>query len=175
MDLFSLKAWKRESQNSRDHKLWKGSPVNHRNFKALHWNHHFNPYKNSKLKSAPSEPLKSAPYSPLGVGTFLHIPQSISNWVPCYRILIKQPCFQHEYISLRVALMNYPMCTGLYMLVTGLIAKIWKCHYHTTYSWNIKCQKCEHMGLNGFHINSIIGIHCIWKNQNPGSPFGATS
>ena len=23
---------------------------------------------------------------------------------------------------------------------------------HTTYSWNIKWQKCAHMGLNGFHI-----------------------
>ena len=96
LDFFSLKSWKRESGNSGDHKLWKGSPVTHRKFKALHWNHHLNPYKNSKLKSAPSEPPKSAPSAPPGVGTFLHIPQIISNWVPCYRILIKQPCFQHE-------------------------------------------------------------------------------
>ena len=39
----------------------------------------------------------------------------------------------------------------------------------------IKWQKCAHMGLNGFHIKCIIGTHCNWKNQNPGSPLGATS
>ena len=26
-------------------------------------------------------------------------------------------------------------------------------------------QKCAHMGLNGFHIKCIIGIHCNWKIQ----------
>ena len=46
---------------------------------------------------------------------------------------------------------------------------------NSTYSWNIKWQKCACMGLNVFHIKWIIGIHCNWKNQNPGSPFGATS
>ena len=44
---------------------------------------------------------------------------------------------------------------------------------HTTYSWNIKWQKCARMGLNGFHIKCIISTHCNWKNQNPGSPLGA--
>ena len=39
----------------------------------------------------------------------------------------------------------------------------------------IKWQKCARMGLNGFHIKCIIGTHCNWKNQNPGSPLGATS
>ena len=46
---------------------------------------------------------------------------------------------------------------------------------HTTYCWNIKWQKCARMGLNGFHIKCIIGTHCSKKNQNPGSPLGATS
>ena len=46
---------------------------------------------------------------------------------------------------------------------------------HSTYSWNIKWQKCACMGLNGFHIKWIIGTHCNWKNQNPWSRFGATS
>ena len=46
---------------------------------------------------------------------------------------------------------------------------------HTNYSWNIEWQKCARMGLNGFHIKWIIGTHCNWKNQNPGSPLGATS
>ena len=39
----------------------------------------------------------------------------------------------------------------------------------------IKWQKCARMGLNGFHIKCIIGTHCNWRNQNPGSPLGATS
>ena len=39
----------------------------------------------------------------------------------------------------------------------------------------IKWQKCARMGLNGFHINCIIGTHCNRKNQNPGSPFETTS
>ena len=46
---------------------------------------------------------------------------------------------------------------------------------HSTYSWNIKRQKCARMGLNSFHIKWMIGPHCNWKNQNPGSRFGATS
>ena len=46
---------------------------------------------------------------------------------------------------------------------------------HSTYSWDIKCQKCARIGLNSFHVKWIIGIHCNWKNQNPGSRFGATS
>ena len=46
---------------------------------------------------------------------------------------------------------------------------------HSAYSWYIKWQKCARMGLDGFHIKWMIGIHCNWKNQNPGSCFGATS
>ena len=49
---------------------------------------------------------------------------------------------------------------------------IWR---HSAYSWNIKWQKCARMGLNSFHIKWMIGTHCNWKNQNPGSPLGATS
>ena len=45
---------------------------------------------------------------------------------------------------------------------------------HTTYRKNNNLEKCAGMGLNGFHIKSIIGTHCNWKNQNPGSPLGAT-
>ena len=36
-------------------------------------------------------------------------------------------------------------------------------------------KKCARMGFNGFHIKWIIGTNCNWKNQNPGSRFGATS
>ena len=46
---------------------------------------------------------------------------------------------------------------------------------HTTYRKNNKLEKCAGMGLNGFHIKLLIGTHCNWKNQNPGSPLGATS
>ena len=46
---------------------------------------------------------------------------------------------------------------------------------HTTYRKNYSLEKCVGMGLNDFHIKWIIGTHCNWKNQNPGSPFGATS
>ena len=42
---------------------------------------------------------------------------------------------------------------------------------HSSYSWNIKWQKCARMGLNAFLIEWIIGTHCNWKNQNPGSRF----
>ena len=47
--------------------------------------------------------------------------------------------------------------------------------YHTTYRKNNNLEKCVGIGLNGFHIKWIIGTHCNWKNQNPGSRFGATS
>ena len=46
---------------------------------------------------------------------------------------------------------------------------------HTTYRKNDNLEKCAGMGLNGFHIELLIGTHCNWKNQNPGSPLGATS
>ena len=29
------------------------------------------------------------------------------------------------------------------------------CGTHTTYSWNIKWQKCVGMGLNGFYIQKV--------------------
>jgi hypothetical protein len=34
-------------------------------------------------------------------------------------------------------------------------------------------QKCEGKSSHGFHIKWIIGTHGNWKNQNPGSCFGA--
>ena len=37
---------------------------------------------------------------------------------------------------------------------------------HTTHSWNIKWQKCAHMGLNGFHIKCIIGTHWADDKQS---------
>ena len=46
---------------------------------------------------------------------------------------------------------------------------------HTTYRKNNNLEKGAGMGLNGFHIKLKIGTHCNWKNQNPGSPLGATS
>ena len=46
---------------------------------------------------------------------------------------------------------------------------------HTTYRKNNNLEKCAGMGLNGFHIKLKIGTYCNWKNQNPGSRFGATS
>ena len=46
---------------------------------------------------------------------------------------------------------------------------------HSAYNWNNKWQKCARMGLNSFHIKWMIGTHCNWKNQNPGSTLGATS
>ena len=46
---------------------------------------------------------------------------------------------------------------------------------HSTYSWNIKWQKCACIGLNVFQLKWIIGTHCNLKNQNPESRFGATS
>ena len=48
-------------------------------------------------------------------------------------------------------------------------------HSHTTYSWYIKWQKCSRMGLNGFHIRWKFSTQDNWKNENPGSHFGATS
>ena len=35
-------------------------------------------------------------------------------------------------------------------------------------------QKCGGLGLNGIQLKWIIDNHTIWKNQNPGSRFGAT-
>ena len=35
--------------------------------------------------------------------------------------------------------------------------------------------KCGGKSSNGFHIRWILGTHGNWKNQNPGSHFGATS
>ena len=55
------------------------------------------------------------------------------------------------------------ICRSLHKEATLLTAEI------------IKWQKCARMGLNGFHIKCIIGTHCSKKNQNPGSPLGATS
>ena len=52
--------------------------------------------------------------------------------------------------------------TGFANLVTLLTAEI------------IKWQKCARMGLNGFHMKCIIGTHCNFKNQNPGSPCNKT-
>ena len=49
------------------------------------------------------------------------------------------------------------------------------CQCHTTYRKNNNLEKCTGMGVNGFHIKWIIGTHCNWKNQNPGSLLGATS
>ena len=46
---------------------------------------------------------------------------------------------------------------------------------HTTYRKNNNLEKCAGIGLNGFHIKWIIGSHFNWKNENPGSPLGATS
>ena len=46
---------------------------------------------------------------------------------------------------------------------------------HTTYRKNNNLEKWAGMGLNGFHIKLIIGTHCNWKNQNPGSHLEATS
>ena len=34
---------------------------------------------------------------------------------------------------------------------------------------------CLKNDINVFHIKWIIGNHGIWKNQNPGGRFGATS
>ena len=42
-------------------------------------------------------------------------------------------------------------------------------NFHTTYRKNNNLEKWAVMGLNGFHIKWIIGTHCNWKNQNPGS------
>ena len=45
----------------------------------------------------------------------------------------------------------------------------------TTNRKNNNLEKCAGMGLNGFYIKWIIGIHCNWKNQNPGNRLGATN
>ena len=46
---------------------------------------------------------------------------------------------------------------------------------HTTYRKNNNLEKCAGMGLNGFQIRSTFGTQDTWKNENPGSPLGATS
>ena len=40
---------------------------------------------------------------------------------------------------------------------------------HTTYSWNIKWQKCAGMGINGFIFKKINGNENIKTIKNPGS------
>ena len=40
---------------------------------------------------------------------------------------------------------------------------------HTTYSWNIKWQKCAHMGLNGFVLKKQIKIKTLKRKKIPGS------
>ena len=45
---------------------------------------------------------------------------------------------------------------------------------HTINRKNNNLEKCAGIGLNDFHIKWIIGTHCNWKNQNPGSRLGAT-
>ena len=46
---------------------------------------------------------------------------------------------------------------------------------HTTYRKNNNLEKCAGMGLNGFQIRLTFGTQDNWKNENPGSRFGATS
>ena len=42
--------------------------------------------------------------------------------------------------------------------------------FHTTYSWNIKWQKCEGMGLNGFIFKKRNEIKVLKQNKkNPGN------
>ena len=36
-------------------------------------------------------------------------------------------------------------------------------------------QKCGDIGINRFHIKWKFGTQNNWKNENPGSRFGATS
>ena len=63
-----------------------------------------------------------------------------------------------------------------YGIALANVKSAWSLVYiHTTYSWNIKWQKCARMGLNWFHIREIFGTQDNWKNENPGSRFGATS
>ena len=39
---------------------------------------------------------------------------------------------------------------------------------HTTYSWNIKWQKCVRMGLNGFIFKKLMKIKILKRKKNPG-------
>ena len=58
------------------------------------------------------------------------------------------------------------------------VAKSWSTDeiiHHGSYKWIIMLEKCGRPNLNVFHLNWIIGTHGNWKNQNPWSPFGATS
>ena len=44
-----------------------------------------------------------------------------------------------------------------------------------SYRWIFVLEKFGCLDLNDFHLKWIIGNHGSWKNQNPGSRFGATS
>ena len=62
---------------------------------------------------------------------------------------------------------------------TGLMSKWGKVSlrklklYHDNYKWMIMLEKCGLPDLTVSHLIWIIGTHCNWKNQNPGSHFGA--
>ena len=45
---------------------------------------------------------------------------------------------------------------------------------HTTYSWNIKWQKCAGMGLSGFIFKKINENENIKTKKNPGSCLGVS-
>ena len=47
--------------------------------------------------------------------------------------------------------------------------------YHGSYEWIIMLEKCGRVDLTVFHLIWVIGKYGIWKNQNPGGRFGATS
>ena len=46
---------------------------------------------------------------------------------------------------------------------------------HGSYEWIIMLEKCVRLDLTVFHLIWVIGTYGNWKNQNPGSLFGATS
>ena len=48
----------------------------------------------------------------------------------------------------------------------GAVTSYWG--IHTTYSWNIKWEKCADMNRNGFYLKKLIKIE-ILKQKNPGS------
>ena len=84
---------------------------------------------------------------------------------------ISQLCFHEEKKRFTTCCFGYTFHTAKSTCSFPLSrhSTTWRASYHSAYSWNIKWQKCAHIGLNGFHIKWIIGIHCNWKNQNPGS------
>jgi hypothetical protein len=68
----------------------------------------------------------------------------------------------------------------LFLSQTRPVAKKWMYHYirQTKTHWiRLKkyTQKCGGTSSNGFHIGWIISTQGNWKNQSPGSCFGATS